>query len=79
MEYPDVGFSSEYQELFKNTAFGGEPYQITSAGIDYRFYKRRINGTPYFDIVSPYGYSGPVDIEGNRQDNYIRWLVFVES
>lgn len=59
--YPDIFFTPGYQELFKDTAFGGEPCQFTSNGIDYRFYKRPIAG--YFDIVSPYGYSGPVAIE----------------
>lgn len=61
--YPDIYFSPEYQELFKDTAFGGEPCHFNFAGIDYRYYKRRIPNTPYFDIVSPYGYSGPVRIE----------------
>ncbi len=59
-KYPDVFFTPEYSELFKDTAFGGEPCHFNVAGIDYRFYKRPIEGTPYFDIVSPYGYSGPV-------------------
>ena len=66
MPYPDIFFTAEYQDLFQDTAFGGEPCQFTYAGIDYRFYKRPIEGTPYYDIVSPYGYSGPVII-GDRQ------------
>jgi len=62
MNYPDIFFTEEYQQLFKDTEFGGIPEQFTCAGIDYRFYKRPIPDTPYFDIVSPYGYSGPVAI-----------------
>jgi hypothetical protein len=62
MNYPDIFLTAEYQDLFKDTAFGGEPCRFTCAGIDYRFYKRPIEGTPYFDIVSPYGYSGPISI-----------------
>ena len=60
MNYPDIFFTAEYQELFKETAFGGEPCHFAFAGMDYRFYKRLIEGTSYFDIVSPYGYSGPI-------------------
>jgi len=60
--YKDIGFTPEYSELFKDTAFGGEPCVFESSGIEYRFYKRPIEGTPYCDIVSPYGYSGPVRI-----------------
>lgn len=63
MIYPDIGFTDEYQQLFKDTEFGGIPEQFTCAGIDYRFYKRPIPGTPYFDIVSPYGYSGNLLID----------------
>jgi hypothetical protein len=63
--YPDIFFTEEYQQLFKDTEFGGIPCQFNYDGIDYRFYKRPIPGTKYFDIVSPYGYSGPVDISGS--------------
>ncbi len=62
---PDIYFTPEYQELFKDTAFGGEPCHFSAAGVDYRFYRRPIAGTPYLDIVSPYGYSGPV-INNNK-------------
>jgi len=72
MKYPDIFFTEEYQELFKDTEFGGEPCQFTCAGIDYRFYKRPIPNTPYFDIVSPYGYSGPVVV-----DEFINWGEFL--
>ena len=61
--YPDIFFTEQYSELFKDTAFGGKPCHFNFAGIDYRFYKRPIPGTPYFDIVSPYGYSGPLELE----------------
>lgn len=71
MPYPDIFFTAEYQDLFQDTAFGGEPYQFTCAGIDYRFYKRPIEGTPYFDIVSPYGYSGPIEIENANWDAFL--------
>ncbi len=70
--YPDIFFTPEYQELFEDTAFGGELCHFSCAGIDYRFYKRPIEGTPYFDIVSPYGYSGPV-----REANIGWWPVFL--
>jgi len=59
--YPDIYFTPEYQDLFKDTEFGGIPCVFESSGIDYRFYKRPIEGTPYYDIVSPYGYSGPIE------------------
>ena len=62
MNYPDIGFTPEYQELFKDTAFGGEMCHFNHGDIDYRYYKRPIPGTPYFDVVSPYGYSGPVQV-----------------
>lgn len=67
--YPDIFFTPEYQELFKDTAFGGEPCHFIYAGIDYRFYKRPIPNTPYFDIVSPYGYSGPVALQDDFFDS----------
>mgnify|MGYP001607389084 CR=1 FL=1 len=74
MEYPDIFFTPEYQELFKDTAFGGEPRCFRSAGIEYRFYARPIEETGYFDIVSPYGYSGPIDIDGQPD-----WDKFLSS
>ena len=60
MNYPDIFFTQEYQELFRDTVFGGESCHFAFAGMDYRFYKRPIEGAAYFDIVSPYGYSGPI-------------------
>jgi hypothetical protein len=59
-QYPDIGFTPQYQDLFAGTAFGGKPGHFEAAGIDYRFYKRPIEGTPYCDITSVYGYGGPV-------------------
>ena len=74
MNYPDIFFTPEYQELFKDTEFGGEPCHFACAGIDYRFYKRAIEGTPYFDIVSPYGYSGPIALMADAQ-----WIIFLDA
>jgi serine/alanine adding enzyme len=71
IKYPDIYFTKEYQDLFAPTEFGGEPCQFTYAGIDYRFYKRPIPDTPYFDIVSPYGYSGPVLVEKADEINQL--------
>ena len=56
MNFPDIGFTYEYAKLFEHTAFGGELWWFD----EYRFYKRPILGTPYFDIISPYGYAGPL-------------------
>ncbi len=61
MNYPDVFFTPEYHRIFATTEFGGEPRVFSAAGIEYRFYVRPIEGIDYFDIVSPYGYSGPVE------------------
>jgi len=60
LKYPDIGFTPEYQDLFADTAFGGEPCHFEAAGIDYRFYKRPIPGTDHCDITSVYGYGGIV-------------------
>jgi hypothetical protein len=72
MKYPDIFFTEEYQNLFKDTEFGGEPCQFTSSGIDYRFYKRHIEGTHYYDIYSPYGMSGPIAV-----GEFINWGHFI--
>lgn len=77
-KYPDIYFTEEYSNLFKDTEFGGEPCQITCAGIDYRFYKRSIPDTHYFDIVSPYGYSGPVRI-GDLFSGYYAQSAFLNT
>ena len=71
MQYPDIFFTEAYQELFKDTAFGGEPCQYAG----YLFYKRRIEGTPYFDIVSPYGYSGHTQESAKRLDSFHVWCL----
>ena len=55
--YPDIFFTPEYGRLFEKTMFGGE---LCYYG-DYQFYKRPILNTPYFDIISPYGYSGTLN------------------
>lgn len=78
MDYPDIFFTPEYQGLFKDTAFGGEPEHFFYGGIDYRFYKRPIEGTDYFDIVSPYGYSGPVAIGDNAKQYISVWLGWLD-
>ena len=74
MNYPDIFFTGEYQQLFKGTGFGGEPQHFNCAGIDYRFYKRAIGDAPYFDIVSPYGYAGPVALSLD-----INWSSFLNQ
>ncbi len=74
MNYPDIGFTPEYQELFRNTAFGGAAKCFQAAGIEYRFYRRPILNTEYFDTTSMYGYSGPVAIENNAN-----WAAFLEA
>ena len=79
MNYPDIFFTQEYQELFKDTAFGGDPCYFTFAGIDYRFYKRQIEETPFVDIVSPYGYSGPVAIGENAKSLILPWVAFLKE
>lgn len=73
MTYHDIFFTPEYQDLFKDTAFGGEPCHVEFSGIDYRFYKRPIEGTEFFDIVSPYGYAGPVG--NNHFPDYFNFRV----
>ncbi len=67
MDYPDVFFTPEYQEIFKDTAFGGNSVGFNSSGIDYRFYSRTIGR--YKDIVSPYGYSGAIEVEKHANWN----------
>ncbi len=78
LTYPDIFFTPLYQDLFKDTEFGGEPCHFSAYGIDYRFYKRPIEGTKYFDIVSPYGYSGPVMLFNNADYAY-RTLEFFRA
>lgn len=77
MDYPDIYFTAEYQDLFKDTTFGGEPCHVNFSGIDYRFYRRPIEGTPYHDIVSPYGYSGPVAISPKMPE--VGWIIFADK
>jgi hypothetical protein len=57
---PDIGFTPEYHDLWTDTEFGGEPCHYENNGIDYRYYRRRIPGTDYYDAISPYGYGGPI-------------------
>ena len=70
--HPDIFFTSKYLELFQSTAFGGQPDGFYAYGIDYCFYRRPIEGTDYCDIVSPYGYSGPIAIHDDAD-----WLHFL--
>ena len=72
MNYPDIFFTPEYARLFEKTAFGGELCHFTWAGIDYNFFKRPIEGTSYFHIISPYGYSGPVAFANSEPLEYLR-------
>jgi hypothetical protein len=62
-QYKDIYFTEGYQKLFQETEFGGQPGRYVNSGVEYRFYLRPIQNTPYCDIVSPYGYSGPTAIE----------------
>ncbi len=55
----DIAYTPEYLDLFKDTAFGGEPRLAVSGGIIYPFYIRQIPNSECRDIVSPYGYNGP--------------------
>ena len=57
----DVGFTAEYNDLFSDTAFGGNPVYYNQGGMKYRFYQRLIPNSPYCDIVSVYGYGGMLD------------------
>ncbi len=65
VDYPDVFFTPEYAKVFEPTGFGGKLNWFNYAGIDYLFYERPIEGTLYKDITSPYGYSGPVALNGD--------------
>ncbi len=71
MQCPDIFFTPEYQDLFAQTEFGGEPCQYAG----YLFYKRRIEGTSYFDIVSPYGYSGHTQESAKNLDSFHIWCL----
>lgn len=68
MNYPDIFFTPEYAQLFENTGFGGKLEKFRYGMTDYNFYVRSIPNTEYCDIVSPYGYSGPL----NPSPEYVR-------
>ena len=65
LSYPDIFFTPDFFDLFADTGFGGMAASFFCAGIDYQFYLRPVEGTPWFDIVSPYGYAGPVAVGEN--------------
>ena len=71
MNYPDIGFTPEYARLFERTRFGGELCAYGS----YLFYKRPILNTPYFDITSPYGYAGALNISKEWFNNFNDWCI----
>ena len=62
MTYPDIFFTPEYAKVFEKTGFGGEWVTLNSntdiGSVVYNYYVRSIPNTEYFDIISPYGYSG---------------------
>ena len=74
MNYPDIFLTPEYQLLFSKTAFGGAMGYFKSDGVEYRFYRRSVEGTPYRDVISPYGYSGPVAI--GKDANWASFLAY---
>src|ERR1035437_5537074 len=72
--YPDIYFAPAYQELFKDTAFGGDPRVYSDLGIEYRYYLRPIPDSNYFDITSVYGYGGPIAIKDQTN-----WPLFLDN
>lgn len=78
MRYPDIFFTPEYLKLFEKTGFGGKWDRWQSGNdkrsIIYNYYVRPIPNTEYFDIVSPYGYSGPLATTEDKKvwSNFVR-------
>lgn len=62
MNFLDIFFTPEYGRVMGPTGLGGEHHTITFGHSSYCFHKRPIKWTKYFDIVSPYGYSGPLNV-----------------
>ena len=68
--YKDIYYLAEYGKLYEEIE-GGKlevfNYESNIGNVRNLFIKReipvRINGTKYFDIITPYGYGGPTIIE----------------
>jgi hypothetical protein len=75
MNYPDIYFEPKWAELY-SVKDNGEPvvfsYSTDDGIISYSFIKREINielgNDKYYDIITPYGFSGPIIIEGNNSE-----------
>ena len=73
LDLPDVYFTPEYIKNFENIdngIFVAYIYENKVGKIYYPFLKREIktilNNTQYYDIISPYGYNGPIILECNQ-------------
>lgn len=67
MNYPDIYFEPAYAKLYETTSIKAVEYQFEcqQGTITNLFLKRPINiklddGIQYYDIITPYGYGGPV-------------------
>ena len=66
-EYPDIYFEPDYARLYETEDSSAAEYRFESefGTITNLFLKRKIDirlpdGTQYYDIITPYGYGGPV-------------------
>src|SRR5699024_10815536 len=74
---PDIYFDSNYGKLYEKIEDGKSvvfEYEGEHGKIKHMFIKRQIpdtDGETYYDIVTPYGYGGPVIVESNNKEKLV--------
>jgi serine/alanine adding enzyme len=86
MNLPDIYFLPEWGKAFQELDNGEAcifDYEDVPGHIYYQFIKRKIpyklNSNTYYDIITPYGFSGPVILENNKPDEGILVSKFEDS
>lgn len=74
--YPDIYFEPKYGEIYEKWEKGKAEqfiYEDKNGVVYHQFIKRKIDvdidHKEYFDIITPYGYGGPIILELNSPDN----------
>lgn len=71
----DIYFEKEYAKLYEKIENGKiEEFILESKNgiIKNLFLKRRIEDEEFFDIITPYGYGGPIIIETNNKEELLK-------
>lgn len=78
MDYPDIYYIPQWAELNAerdNGVFGCFDYTNEYGRVYYPYIKReidiRVNGDTFFDIITPYGFNGPIVMENTNKEKLL--------